>query len=35
MFSHFRPTQRQRSPELMDDPLLDESQHVAALRGLS
>jgi 2-polyprenyl-3-methyl-5-hydroxy-6-metoxy-1,4-benzoquinol methylase len=35
MASWFDITQRSRRPELMDDPALDESEHVHALRGLA
>lgn len=35
MFTRFRPTVRERLPELMDDPALDEARHFRALDGLS
>jgi hypothetical protein len=35
MFAHLQPTVRERLPELMDDPALDEARHFRALDGLS
>jgi hypothetical protein len=35
MLAHLRLTKRERIPELMDDPALDERRHIQALDGLS